>query len=393
MLSRECLLVLALSAAAGGIGALALAKIWKGEIYGRTRKSKVADNISELIGQTPLLKIRCLSESTGCLIYGKCEFLNPGGSPKDRVALAIVEDAEVRGVIRPNCGVTLFEGTVGSTGISLATVARARGYDCHIVMPDDQSKEKYAILEALGATVERVRPCSIVDPNHYVNVARRRASERCAMFPDAGVQMGYFCDQFENVANPMVHINGTGREIFEQLDGALDAVVLGAGTGGTIAGISAHVTSRNPNVQVVLADPQGSGMYNKVMHNVMYAGTEKEGQRKRHQVDTIVEGIGQNRQTANFSKALPYIDHAESVTDQEALDMSRFVTSNEGIFCGSSTAVNLVAAYRTAKRLGPGKVIVTILNDPGFRHMTKFWSDEYCRQQSLDVASWKKMVI
>ena len=330
----------------------------------QTKKTKgVKSSISELIGSTPLLKLHSLSKETGCEIFAKVEFLNIGGSPKDRVALECIEQAEEQGLIKPNTGCTIFEGTVGSTGISLATLARSRGYDCHIVMPDDIAQEKYNILQSLGATIEKVRPCSIIDKNHYVNIARLRSAQmNLAAIESESLENGFFCDQFNTTANFDAHFKNTGPEIYEQTGCMIDAFVMGAGTGGTIAGVAAFLTSKIPDIEIVLADPQGSGLYNKVKHGIMYNSMEAEGSRKRHQVDTIVEGIGNNRITDNIGRALRYITDAVTVRDDEAIEMSRYLMQNEGIFAGSSSAVNCIAAYRTAVRLGPGHRVVVMPN-------------------------------
>ncbi|KAL2912309.1 Cysteine synthase 2 [Polyrhizophydium stewartii] len=351
----------------------------------RGRRDGAVRGVAGLIGNTPLVRIASLSAATGCEILAKAEFTSVGGSTKDRVALAIIQDAEERGLITPNTGCTVFEGTVGSTGISLAVIARAKGYLCHIVMPDDQAKEKYEILEALGATVERVRPVSIVDKDHYVNVARRRAEDMNRIADDTGsLARGFFCDQFENLANYRTHLSTTGPEILAQTRGRIDAFVMGAGTGGTLAGVAHFLKPRVPGLCVVLADPEGSGLFNKVMFNVLYASEQAEGKRKRHQVDTIVEGVGINRLTAIINLALDgSIDDAVRVTDAEAVEMSRFLMREDGLFVGSSSAVNCVAAVRTARKLGPGHTIVTLLCDHGSRHLTKFWSTEYVARWGL----------
>ncbi|KAJ1557213.1 hypothetical protein HK096_008513 [Nowakowskiella sp. JEL0078] len=321
--------------------------------------------------------------------------MNPGGSAKDRVALYIVKDAEKKGTIIPNTGCTLFEGTVGSTGVALALIARVRGYKCHIVMPDDQSNEKYDILSRLGVNVERVRPVSIVDRNHFVNVAKRRAAEQTEVFKSGkageGVGSAIFCDQFENLANFQAHFETTGPEIYNQVQGKLDAFVMGSGTGGTLAGVSHYLKQRIPNLRIVLADPHGSGLFNKVKFNVMYSQTESEGTRKRFQVDTVVEGVGINRMTKNFAKVFNtgWIEDAVMVSDQDAVYMARYILFKDGLFIGSSTAVNLVSAYRTAKKLGKGHRIATVLCDHGSRHMTKFWSDSYLEKAGLKVPSFE----
>ncbi|KAJ8656520.1 hypothetical protein O0I10_007843 [Lichtheimia ornata] len=338
----------------------------------------VVDGVDGLIGNTPLMRIRSLSEATGCTILGKAEFLNPGGSSKDRVALNVIRSAEEAGILKPHRGSTVFEGTVGSTGISIAMIARARGYKAWIVMPDDQAQEKYQLLEKLGATVEKVRPVSIIDKNQFVNLARRRAEE----FGEGDVK-GYFADQFENEFNFRAHYENTGPEIYRQVGDKLDALVLGAGTGGTLSGLAMYLKPRINKLKVFLADPLGSGLFNKVKYNVMYAPQEQEGTRKRHQVDTVVEGIGINRLTYNFNMGRHLVDDAFRVSDEEAVKMSRFLVREDGLFLGSSSAVNCVAAVRVARKLGPGHVIVTLLNDSGQRHLTKFWSDDYLKAAGI----------
>ncbi|KAI8996173.1 tryptophan synthase beta subunit-like PLP-dependent enzyme [Gaertneriomyces semiglobifer] len=376
--------------------------------------SHVKSGIEELIGNTPLLYIKSLSAATGCTILGKCEFLNIGGSAKDRVALGIIQEAERLGLIRPHQNDTLYEGTVGSTGISLAVIAKAKGYRCHICMPDDQAQEKYDLLEKYGATVEKLRPVSIVDKNHYVNVAKRRAEEVNALYAKASDPDSHdltaeereiilkngralFCDQFENLANYQIHYRTTGPEIYTQTSSSsitgigsggksgdqISALVLGAGTGGTLAGLTSYLKPRLPGLRIVLADPQGSGLFHKIKHGIMYSPTEREGSRKRHQVDTVVEGIGINRVTRNFGVVERYVDDAVRVSDREAVEMSRWLVKEDGLFIGSSSAVNLVATYRTAKALGPGHTLVTLLNDHGTRHLTKFWNDAYIEKAGL----------
>ncbi|KAK3719051.1 Cysteine synthase 2 [Vermiconidia calcicola] len=334
----------------------------------------IAVGIEGLIGDTPLIKLKSLSEATGCEIFAKTEFLNgAGNSPKDRVALSMIDYAEEEGLLKPDRGDTVYEGTVGSTGISLAAVCRARGYKAHICMPDDVAMEKSDLLLKLGATVESVRPASIVDQNQFVNMARRRAREHTDDPNKPG--RGYFADQFENTANYLAHQNTTGPEIYEQTNGHLDAFVAGAGTGGTIAGVALALKPRLPELKVVLADPQGSGLYNKVKYGVMFSSTEAEGTRRRHQVDSIVEGIGVNRLTANFSAGLHLIDDAVKVSDAQAMRMARWLVEKEGLFVGASSAVNCVAAAQVAKQFDKGARIVTILCDSGTRHLSKFWKE------------------
>ncbi|KAG8935399.1 hypothetical protein FRC01_000005 [Tulasnella sp. 417] len=385
-------------------------------------RNEVANGIPGLVGNTPLVRINSLSDALGVEILGKAEFLNPGGSVKDRVALKIIEEAEEQGLLHPHCGSTIFEGTVGSTGISIATIGRAKGYETTIIMPDDVAEEKSKALEALGAKVEKVRPSSIVDKKQFVNMARQRALEfgntEIADDQDEGIAIstkatsegvddlksqvgmatkarGFFADQFENRSNYDAHFKGTGPEIYRQTNGELDAFVSGAGTGGTIAGTGGYLKSIKPSIKVVLADPQGSGLYNKIKFGVMFNAKESEGTRRRHQVDTVVEGIGINRLTHNFELALPIIDDAYSVTDAEAVSMSRYLVKHDGLFLGSSSACNLVTCVRLAKKLGPGKTIVTILCDSGTRHYSKFWNDDYLRKADIpvDISIVEKLLV
>ena len=238
-------------------------------------------------------------------------------------------------------------------------------------MPNDQATEKSDLLLKLGAVVERVKPASIVDKSQFVNRARQRAQEHTDDPDKPG--RGFFADQFENTANYIAHYNGTGPEIYQQTGGRMDAFVAGAGTGGTMSGCALYLKPRIPDLKVVLADPQGSGLYNKVKHGVMFSSTEKEGTRRRHQVDSIVEGIGINRLTANFEAGRELIDDAVKVTDDQALRMARWLVEKDGLFVGSSSCVNTVAAVKTALNLGRGSTVVTILCDSGIRHLSKFW--------------------
>ena len=346
----------------------------------------IPSGIESTIGNTPLFKIKSLSAATGCDILVKAEFLNgAGNSPKDRVALSIITSAEDAGTLRPFSGDTVYEGTVGSTGISLAAICRARGYTAHIVMPDDQAREKSELLQRLGAEVERVRPAPIVDESQFVNLARRRAEEHTADLSRPG--RGLFADQFETPANWRAHFEGTGPEIYAQCGGQLDALVAGAGTGGTISGCALYLKdpARLPGLRVVLADPQGSGLYNRVKFGVMFASQEREGTRRRSQVDSIVEGIGINRVTANFEAGRALVDDAIRVSDRQAIAMARWLVERDGIFVGSSSAVNCVAATLLARQIGPGHRIVTILCDSGARHMSRFWNEAGPVGDAVDV--------
>lgn len=240
-------------------------------------------------------------------------------------------------------------------------------------MPDDQASEKSDLLLKLGATVERVRPASIVDQDQFVNMARRRAQEHTNSPDKPG--RGFFADQFENTSNYLAHQNTTGPEIYSQTNGRLDAFVAGAGTGGTISGVALALKPLLPDMKVVLADPQGSGLYNKIKYGVMFSPTEAEGTRRRHQVDSIVEGIGINRLTANFEAGMHLIDDAVKVSDEQAMKMARWLVEKEGLFVGASSAVNCVAAVSVARRLGRDKRVVTVLCDSGTRHLSKFWKE------------------
>ncbi|KAL1841255.1 hypothetical protein VTJ49DRAFT_7257 [Mycothermus thermophilus] len=347
-----------------------------GDLSTFDRGHGIVDGIEGTIGNTPLIRIRSLSEATGCTILAKAEFLNgAGGSPKDRVALSMIQAAEEEGLLVPNRGDVIYEGTVGSTGISLATLARARGYRAHICMPDDVAIEKSDLLRHLGAEVERVPVAPITDPGHYVNLARARARAHSAS-PDTPSR-GVFCDQFESLANYTAHMRTTGPEIWAQTGGGkLDAFIAGAGTGGTLSGVAKYLKEERglgSALRVVLADPQGSGLFHKVRHGVMWSPTEREGTRRRTQVDSLVEGIGVNRVTGNFEVGRPLVDDAVRVTDEQALRMARWLVEHDGIFVGSSSAVNCVAAVVTALGLPPGSRVVTILCDSGARHLSKFW--------------------
>ncbi|KAI1104618.1 PALP-domain-containing protein [Jackrogersella minutella] len=363
------------------------------------RDDGISDGIEGCIGRTPLIRIHSLSEATGRTILAKAEFLNgAGNSPKDRVALNMIQAAEKDGLLVPNRGDTIYEGTVGSTGISIAALARAKGYRAHICMPNDQSLEKSDLLHHLGATVERVPVQPITSPDHFVNLARRRAKEHTASSADSSV--GFFADQFESPYNYEAHMLTTGPEIYYQTAGHIDAFVAGAGTGGTISGVAKYLKdeAQLADLKVVLADPQGSGLYNKIRHGVMYSPTEREGTRRRQQVDSIVEGVGINRVTENLEAGRDLIDTAVRVTDAQACRMARWLVEHDGIFCGSSSAVNCAAAAVAAMSLPPGSQVVTVLCDSGTRHLSKFWKkiaamgleDEHGSEDLLALLDIKK---
>jgi cysteine synthase A len=312
------------------------------------------------IGHTPLLRLRRLSEETGCEILGKAEFMNPGGSVKDRAARAIVLDAERRGQLKP--GGTVVEGTAGNTGIGLAHVCNARGYRCVIVMPDNQSPEKYALIEALGAEVRRVKAVPYSDPNHYQKTAGRLSQE----LPNA-----IWSNQFDNTANRRAHVETTGPEIWQQTGGRIDAFVSASGTGGTLAGVSEYLKSRNAAIRTVLADPPGSSLYEFIRHGVL----------KSTGGGSITEGIGIGRITANMQDAP--IDGALHIEDAETVSYVYRLLREEGLFVGSTSGVNVAAAVRVARELGPGHTVVTMLCDTGSKYLSRLFNRDWLAQKGL----------
>jgi len=339
-----------------------------------SRKSQIRVGFAGLIGNTPMVLIQSLSDETGCRILCKCEYLNPGGSSKDRIGKHMIVDAENKHLL-PKGG-TVVEGTSGSTGISLAQMCNTRGYECIIVMPNDQAKEKLDALDRLGAVVKLVPPASIMNSEHYVNVARKIA---------ASIPGAFFTNQFENLANFQTHFETTGPEIWEQTDGVIDAFVMSAGTGGTIGGVSKYLKSQSNIVRVVLADPQGSSLYYKVNKGVLYTAEQSERTIRKHRYDTITEGIGIDRLTANFAAAEPYIDYAVRITDQEVVTMAMHLSKNDGLFVGSSSALNVCAAVKVAKDMGPGHTIVTVLCGSGSRELSKLYNPEYLKSRGLSL--------
>jgi cysteine synthase A len=314
----------------------------------------------DAIGGTPLIRLRRASEETGCEIFGKAEFMNPGGSVKDRAARAIVLDAERRGVLAP--GGTVVEGTAGNTGIGLAHVCNARGYRCVIVMPDNQSPEKYALIEALGAEVRRVKTVPYADPNHYQKVAGRLADE----LPDA-----VWANQFDNVANRRAHVETTGPEIWEQTAGRIDAFVASSGTGGTLAGVSEYLKSRSARVRTVLADPPGSSLYEFIRHGALKATGS----------GSITEGIGIGRITANMKDAP--VDDAVHIEDGETVGYVYRLLREEGLFVSSTSGINVAGAVRVARQLGPGHCIVTMLCDTGAKYLSRLFNRQWLQEKAL----------
>ncbi len=311
------------------------------------------------IGNTPLIRLNSFSEQTGCEILGKAEFLNPGGSVKDRAALYIINDAEEKGLLKP--GGTVVEGTAGNTGIGLAHICNAKGYKCLIVIPDTQSQEKMDALRALGAEVRPVPVVPYKDPNNYVKLSGRLAAE---------MENAVWANQFDNLANRLAHYETTGPEIWQQTDGKVDAWVTATGTGGTLAGVSLYLKEKNPNIKTVVADPMGSGLYSYVKTGEIHI----EG-------SSITEGIGNSRITANM-EGVP-IDDAIQVDDREAVQVVYQLLRKDGLFMGGSTGINVGAAVALAKQLGPGHTIVTILCDGGSRYQSRLFNQEWLVSKGL----------
>ena len=329
----------------------------------------VCDGFVGAIGNTPLIRLRKLSQETGCEILGKAEFQNPGGSVKDRAAWAIIKDAEERGLLRP--GGIIVEGTAGNTGIGLALVARARGYRTVIVIPDTQSQEKKDILRISGAELREVPAVPYKDPNNYVHVSERLAQELSETHPQGAI----WARQFDNVANRRGHYETTGAEIWRQTDGKVDGFVCAVGTGGTLAGVAQALRERKPDVVIGLADPLGAALYNFYAHGELKA----EG-------SSISEGIGQGRITANLEGLT--VDAPFQIPDTEAIPVVFDLLEDEGLCLGASSGVNVAGALRLARQLGPGHTIVTILCDGGMRYQSKLFNPAFLREKGLPVPDW-----
>ena len=328
-----------------------------------------APSVIEAIGRTPLIELRAASKATGCRILGKAEFMNPGGSVKDRAALFIVEDAIAKGALRPRG--LIVEGTAGNTGIGLALVANAMGFRTVIVIPETQSQEKKDMLRLQGAQLVEVPAVPYANPNNYVKLSGRLA-ERLARQDPAGA---IWANQFDNVANRAAHIATTGPEIYEELEGAVDGFVCACGTGGTLAGVGLALKERNPKIRIGLADPFGAALYSYYTTGVLKA----EG-------SSITEGIGQGRITANLEGAP--IDVAYQIPDREALDIVFALAEKEGLLLGGSSGINVAGAIRLARELGPGHTIVTILCDGGARYASKLFNLEFLRNLNLPTPKW-----
>jgi cysteine synthase A len=330
---------------------------------------QVRNGFLETIGNTPLIRLRRCSELTGCEILGKAEFLNPGGSVKDRAALAIVQDAERRGLLKP--GGVIVEGTAGNTGIGLALVANARGYRSVIVIPDTQSQEKKDTLRVFGATLHEVPAVPYRNPNNYVHVAQRLAEHLARTDPNGAI----WAQQFDNVANRQGHAETTGPEIWSQTDGRVDGFICAAGTGGTLAGVAAALRAHNPAVKIGLADPPGAALYSYYTSGELKA----EG-------SSITEGIGQGRITRNLEGL--QIDFAYRIPDTETVQMVFDLLMDEGLCLGSSSGINVAGAVRLARDLGPGHTIVTVLCDSGMRYQSRLFNPEFLRTKGLPVPRW-----
>ena len=331
-------------------------------------RNTTADGLVGAIGNTPLIRLKRASAATGCDIFGKAEFMNPGGSVKDRTAIAIIEAAERTEALKP--GGAIVEGTAGNTGIGLTLVANARGYRSIVVMPETQSREKIDFLRMIGADLRLVPAKPYRDPGNYVHVSRRIAEE-------AG---GFWANQFDNTANREGHRLTTGAEIWTQTGGRVDAFTCACGTGGTLAGVAMTLKARRPEVRIVLADPEGSGLYGWVKSGDLTPSGS-----------SITEGIGQSRVTANLAGAP--IDDAVRITDAEAVEQVFDLMIHEGISVGGSAGINVAAAIRVARDLGPCHTIVTILCDGGARYQTKLFNPAFLRSKNLPVPTWLECAI
>ena len=331
--------------------------------------SKPAASVVDLIGNTPLLRLNKVSDETGCEILGKAEWMNPGGSVKDRAALGIIRDAEKSGKLKP--GGTIVEGTAGNTGIGLAMVGRALGYKVVIVFPRTQSQEKADAITLMGAELIKVDAVPYANPNHYVHYSGRLAEELNATEPNGAI----WAQQFDNTANRRAHAETTGPEIWDQAGGKVDAFVAAVGSGGTIAGVSDALKARSKDVKIALADPGGAALYGYYAHGELKA----EG-------TSITEGIGQSRITANLEGAV--IDEAFRIPDEEALQILYDLVMEEGVCLGGSAGINIAGAVRLARKMGPGHTIATILCDHGSRYQSKLYNPDFLREKGLPTPPW-----
>ncbi len=333
------------------------------------KKMDIKQGFVGSVGNTPLIRLNRASEETGCEILGKAEFLNPGGSVKDRAALAIINDAEQRGLLKP--GGVIVEGTAGNTGIGLALVAAARGYKCVIVIPETQSDEKKDMLRICGADLREVPAVPYRDPNNYVKYSGRLAEEIAASNPNGAI----WANQFDNVANRQGHFDTTGPEIWEQTDGKVDGFICAVGTGGTLAGVAMALKERNPDVKIGLADPHGAALWHYYAHGEM----KSEG-------GSITEGIGQGRITANLEGLS--VDHPYRIGDEEVVRTTFDLAQHEGLILGGSSGINVAGAKRLARELGPGHTIVTILCDGGQRYFSRLYNPAFLKEKGLPTPPW-----
>jgi len=329
----------------------------------------VHDGFTAAVGNTPLIRLRQASEATRCTILGKAEFMNPGGSVKDRAALYIVLDAETRGDLHP--GGVIVEGTAGNTGIGLALVGNARGYRTVVVIPETQSQEKKDALRLCGAELREVPAVPFSDPNHYVHVAERLAAELAAREPNGVL----YANQWDNLSNREGHVRSTGPEIWRQTDGRIDGFTCAIGTGGTLAGVGLYLKDQRPDVVIAAADPMGAAMFEYIKHGEL-----------RSVGSSITEGIGQSRITRNIEGA-PF-DDAYRIPDEEALPVLFDLLRHEGLCLGGSSGINVAAAIRMARDLGPGHTVVTILADGGARYQSKLYNPSFLRSKNLPVPDW-----
>jgi cysteine synthase A len=333
------------------------------------RSFNMHDSVLGAIGNTPLIRLRQASELTGCDIYGKAEFLNPGQSVKDRAALFIIRDAEKRGLLKP--GGVIVEGTAGNTGIGLSMVAKALGYRSVIVIPETQTQEKKDAIRILGAELIEVPAVPYRNPNNYVKLSGRLAEQLAKTEPHGAI----WANQFDNVANRDGHIATTAPEIFEQTGGKVDGFVAAVGSGGTLAGVGIGLKQKKKDIRIALADPHGAALYSYYTQGEL----KSEG-------SSITEGIGQGRITANLDGFTP--DHAFRIGDDEALGIVFDLLENEGLCMGGSTGINIAGAIRLAREMGPGHTIVTILCDYGMRYQSKLYNPEFLRSKNLPVPDW-----
>ena len=328
-----------------------------------------SNDITNSIGQTPLIKLRQISDETGCTILGKAEFMNPGQSVKDRAALYIIRDAIERGTLKP--GGTIVEGTAGNTGIGLTMIAKAMGFRSIIVIPETQSIEKKNTLRNIGADLIEVPAVPYKNPNNYIKYSARLAEELRKNSANSVI----WANQFDNTANKRAHFETTGPEIWDQTDGKVDGFISAVGTGGTLAGVSQALKARNPAVTIALADPYGSALYNYYVHGTL-----------KSTGNSVTEGIGQGRITANLEGA--EIDKFYQVGDDDALETIYNLIEHEGLCLGGSSGINIAGARKLAKDMGPGHTIVTLLCDYGFRYESKLFNPTFLREKGLPVPNW-----